>query len=74
MTSKVINRLNKLGKEESEEEGIVCTDMQNRVTVNNIEFDLHWDCLFGDYIDDSNASDKNFMLLENNAFDKEIEE
>ena len=38
MTDDIINRVSQMGKDKDKEEGIVCTDMFGKVTLNDLDY------------------------------------
>ena len=41
ITNNIIKRVNQLGKEEGEEEGIICTDMFGNATLNDLDYSAY---------------------------------
>ena len=68
ITKDITNRVNQLGKEEGEEEDIVCTYMFGNATLDDLDYNA-----YDANDDDSNASDENYEFNDD-AFDTEIDE
>ena len=67
ITNNIFKRVSQLGKEEGEEEGIICTDMFGNATLNDLDYST-----YDSADDDSNASDDDYNF-DDDAFDKEID-
>ena len=63
ITDDIIRRVNQLGKEEGEQEGIVCTDMFGNVTLDDLDY--------RDYDSDSEGSDDEYSF-DDEVFEEEI--
>lgn len=69
MTQDLIDRINTMGMEEGEPEGVKFSDLLRNTTINDIKLEPNELGMFGD--DDSNISNVNFVIDEK-TMNKEI--